>query len=64
VLSWGKNRISGYSKSSFKPGANKLKVSEADKSKGDGQVKESEDKLASLRDYRRKNSLCFKCGGK
>jgi hypothetical protein len=25
---------------------------------------EQEDKLASLKQYRRKNSLCFKCGGK
>lgn len=24
----------------------------------------SEDKLVSLRDFRRKNGLCFKCGGK
>jgi hypothetical protein len=63
-LARGKNGINGYSKSSFKQEANELKVSEADKSKGDGQVKEFEDKLASLRDYRCKNGLCFKCGGK
>jgi hypothetical protein len=41
----------------------------ADKARGSGsdkrvQKSDSEDKLATLKQYRRKNGLCFKCGGK
>ena len=43
-----KNKASGYSKSSFKQGADRSKLPDADKSKGDGQVKESEDVVMAV----------------
>lgn len=42
----------------------KHKASESEKGKGDTYSKESEDKLAALKELRRKNGLCFKCGAK
>ncbi|XP_066317156.1 uncharacterized protein [Miscanthus floridulus] len=66
-LSRAKNKFAvgkEFSKSNSRQGSDRSKWSESDKSKGDGQPKEAEDKLAALRDMRRKNSLCFKCGAK
>lgn len=51
-------------KNSWKPMADKVKQIDLDKSKPMLNRTEPEDKLASLRDHRRKNSLCFKCGEK
>ena len=42
------NKASGYSKSSFKQGADRSKLPDVDKSKGDGQVKESEDVVMAV----------------
>ncbi|XP_066324466.1 uncharacterized protein [Miscanthus floridulus] len=63
-LSQGKHKFGGYTKGTFKHNADKAKVGDSDRGKMDAAVKENEDKLASLRETRRKNGLCFKCGAK
>jgi len=57
-------RSKEFSKNNSRQGFGRSKWSESMKSKGDGQPKEAEDKLAALREKRRKNGLCFKCGAK
>lgn len=47
-----------------RPNVDRPKSIEADRVKGDSQFKENEDKLAALKESRRKNGLCFKCGAK
>lgn len=59
-----KNQGKEFAKGVFKPAQDKLKGGENDKVKPMLNKIEGEDKLASLRDFRRKNGLCFKCGGK
>lgn len=63
-LSQGKHKFGGYTKGTFKHNVDKAKVGDSDRGKMDVAVKENEDKLASLRETRRKNGLCFKCGAK
>lgn len=62
-----KSRTKGWpkeaAKSNFKYNGDKSKGGEAEKSK-QHQLSESEDKLATLKDHRRRNGLCFKCGAK
>lgn len=47
-----------------KAGTDRWRVGDSEKSKGVLNKQEGEDKLASLKDHRRKNGLCFKCGEK
>lgn len=53
-----------YGKGNFRPLPNKQKGLgvELDKPKMVAAKPENEDRLASLREFRRKNGLCFKCG--
>lgn len=51
-------------KGSWKFGFDKSKGGEADKGKSDNQRLESEDKLSALKEFRKKNGLCFKCRNK
>jgi len=56
--------LGSFGKNSFKHNFDKAKSVDSDRGKADVTVKENEDKLASLRETRRKNGLCFKCGAK
>ena len=40
------------------------KLGDVDKAKGGQTCQESDDKLVALKDFRRKNGLCFKCDEK
>jgi heterodisulfide reductase subunit C len=51
-------------RSSFKNFGDKVKVGDADKPKQQTMLTEFEDKLANLKNFRRRNGLCFKCGNK
>lgn len=59
-----KNKGKEFAKGVFKPTQGKLKGGENDRIMPVLNKIEGEDKLASLRDFRRKDGLCFKCGGK
>lgn len=63
-LARGKNKFGGYTKNHVKPSFDKTKISKSDKGRAEGQFKENVDKLAALKEMRRKNGLCFKCGAK
>lgn len=60
----GKSKFGGYPCGHVKMGYEKTKTSKVEKGKGEGHSKESEDKLAALKESRRRNGLCFKCGAK
>jgi hypothetical protein len=51
-------------RSTFKPVIERTKFTDTDKPKQQVVSSESEDKLAALKNYRRKNGLYFKCGDK
>jgi len=54
----------GFTKGADRPLTDKVGLNAGDKQVTKVQRTESEDKLASLKQYKRKNGLCFKCGGK
>ncbi|CAD6334226.1 unnamed protein product [Miscanthus lutarioriparius] len=56
----GKNEFRG----SFKTNVEKMKFGDGDKPKQQPVLTETEDKLTALKNFRRKNGLCFKCGNK
>jgi len=51
-------------RANFRTMGDKLKTGEPDKPKQQVPVTETEDKLANLKSFRRRNGLCFKCGNK
>lgn len=53
-----------FAKGNFRALQDKCKAGDPDKPKAVWAKPETEDKLATLREFRRKNGLCFKCGGK
>jgi hypothetical protein len=59
-----KTQVKDSFRSSFKPNNEKLKIADVDKPKKQQMVTDSEDKLAALKNFRRRNGLCFKCGNK
>lgn len=65
-LSQGRSRASTkeFGKGAWKTGQDKLKFGEPVKGVQQLQKHETEDKLLALKEFRRKNGLCFKCGNK
>lgn len=59
-----KGFIKEYQKTNFKSWTDKPKGNEADPAQQKGQKASNEDKLATLKDFRKKNGLCFKYGDK
>lgn len=53
-----------FARGAWRVGADKPRGGEMDKGKQDVQKLESKDKLSALKEFRRKNGLCFKCGNK
>lgn len=51
-------------KATLKPVVDKAKFAEVDKPKQQPLLQEPKDKLAALKNFRRRNGLCFKCGNK
>ena len=56
--------VKEFGKGAWKPGIEKTKTSEVDKGKHLNPRPEVEDKLSTLKEFRKKNGLCFKCGNK
>ena len=56
--------VKEFGKGAWKPGIEKTKTSEVDKGKHLNPRPEAEDKLSALKEFRKKNGLCFKCGNK
>ena len=48
----------------FKPASERGKFADVDKPKQQPMVTESNDKLTALKNFRKRNGLCFKCGNK
>jgi hypothetical protein len=53
-----------FTKTRFKPVADKGKGADEEKGKTNLNKSDQENKLATLRNYRCQNGICFKCGGK
>jgi hypothetical protein len=65
-LSRSKSKLLGKDsfRSTFKPAVERAKFIDADKLKQQSGMTESEDKLTALKNFRKRNGLCFKCGNK
>jgi len=63
-----KSRSKGFSKdsarTSFRSLPNKPRSSDGETSRQKVEKSETDDKLATLKEFRRRNGLCFKCGEK
>lgn len=60
----GRPQVKDGYKSSFKSFGDKTRIGDAKKPKPQPMLHEQEDKLATLKNFRRQNGLCFKCGNK